>query len=249
MKIIKGIPGLLYKGYAGVIFSATLVIFYPPLYFLVRSEKTQSFSMRVFTLWSQAFHYLILMPPHRKISAALSNQQPMIICANHASYMDITIMHSVLRNKKIIFMGKHEILGYPLLNHFFKTLHIPVNRDDKHQSARAFVKAIRALKNGWSVVIFPEGGIPDGQRPKMVPFKPGAFRLAQSAGVPILPITFVNNYRLFSDPEDLWGKARPGISKVVIHQPILPQDYENMSLDELSEQVYKIIDAPLRNLY
>lgn len=243
-----GVLSLIYKGYAGFVFGTTLLLFYPPIYVLLSRESWKRHSMPLFSAWSTVFQMLILMPMKRQSVFTLP-KGPFIVCANHASYMDIALMPSVLKRTKFLFVGKHEILSYPLIKTFFKKLHIPVNREDKMQSARSFVKAGRSIKEGWSIVLFPEGGIPDENRPKMLPFKSGAFKLAISTQVPIVPITFQNNYRLFSDPENLFGPARPGIARVIIHAPIYPKDYEGLTLEELKQKVYSIIDGPLKELY
>ena len=243
-----GIFSFAYKSYAGLIFGATLLVFYPPIYILLTRETWKPKTMPLFSVWSRIIQVLILMPIQKHQTHQLPDG-PFIVCANHSSYMDIVLMPSILRKINFLFVGKHEILSYPFINTFFKKLHIPVNREDKMQAARSYVKAGRSIKEGWSIVLFPEGGIPDGNRPKMIPFKPGAFKLALSTKVPIVPITFTNNYRLFSDPEDFFGPARPGIAKVIIHKPIYPSDYENLSAEELNQKVYEIIDNPLRELY
>jgi len=243
-----GLLSLFYKGYTGLAFGTTLLLFYPPIYVLLTRESWKKHSMPLFSMWSTVLQILILMPVRKKMSGPLP-KGPFIACANHASYMDIALMPSILRKTKFLFVGKHEILNYPLIKTFFKKLHIPVNREDKMQAARSFVRAGRSIKEGWSIVLFPEGGIPDENRPKMIPFKSGAFKLAMSSQVPIIPITFRNNYRLFSDPENLLGPARPGIAHVIVHAPIYPDDYASLTIEELKQKVYDIIDQPLKELY
>ena len=107
----------------------------------------------------------------------------------------------------------------------------------------------KAVKRDWSLVIFPEGGIPDYDNPKMISFKPGAFKIAQNTGAPVIPVTFLNNHALFSDPTNILGPARPGISKVIVHKPIYAHDYEKMELQEFSEYCHQIINAPLLQRY
>ena len=142
-------------------------------------------------------------------------------------------------------MGKAEILKYPLMKTLFKHLNIPVHRDSQIKSAKAFITAKKALKEGWSIVIFPEGKIPDDNCPTMIPFRDGAFKLAKSANVPLLPLTFTNNYYLFSDPENIMGPARPGISHVYLHDFIPVEVVKELSEKELSALAFQIINEPL----
>ena len=190
--------------------------------------------MRIFCLYPVRFKKKSSLP-----------KAPYIIVANHASYLDIFLMYSIMPKAPFLFLGKGEILSYPIIKTYFKGLNIPVHRKDRAKAARSFIKAKEEVKNDWSIVIFPEGGIPDENNPKMVPFKKGAFRLAKDLKIPIIPITFVNNYQLFSDPTQLLGPARPGISKVYIHDFISPESYEQMTEIELSQFCFDIINEAL----
>ena len=80
----------------------------------------------------------------------------------------------------------------------------------------------------------------------MKPFKDGAFKLAKSAKVPLVPVTFLNNYKLFSDPDRFLGPAGPGICKVYQHDIVTVDLIKSMSEDELKDYCYGIIDSPLK---
>lgn len=150
-----------------------------------------------------------------------------------------------MSKNRFLFLGKSEILRYPLIKTYFKRMNIPVHRSSAVKSARALVTAAKEMKRGWSLVIFPEGGIPDDNHPRMVPFKEGAFQLAKSLNAPIVPLTFTNNYRLFSDPSQIFGPARPGISHVYIHPFISAEEVKSMTKNELSERCFDVVNGPL----
>jgi 1-acyl-sn-glycerol-3-phosphate acyltransferase len=170
---------------------------------------------------------------------------PFMIIANHSSYFDIFLMYSILPHHRFLFLGKSEILSYPLVKTFFKRLNIPVDRNDRRKAAQSFMQARQEIQKGWSLVIFPEGGIPDGITPTMIPFKEGAFKLAKSEKIPIVPITFLDNYHLFSDPGDVFGRAHPGISRVCIHPAITVEEVNSLSEKELSQKAFSIVGEPL----
>ena len=148
-------------------------------------------------------------------------------------------------NNEFLVLGKSEILKYPLIKTYFKKLNIPVYMDNKRKAAKSVVQALVEVSKGWSIFIFPEGGIPDVVHPKMVPFKRGAFLIARQSQVPILPMTFLNNYKLFSDPEQILGPARPGVSRVQIHDFISVDTINEMSDDELSQHCFNIMNEPI----
>jgi 1-acyl-sn-glycerol-3-phosphate acyltransferase len=171
---------------------------------------------------------------------------PYLIVSNHTSYFDIFVMYSILPTHRFLFMGKSEILSYPLMKTFFKRLNIPVYRNDRMKAAKSFIQAKTAIKEGWSIVIFPEGGIPDFNLPEMVPFKDGAFKLSKHANIPIVPITFVDHYHMMSDPDNVLGYAHPGVSRIYMHEVISVEQQKNMTETELSEVVFNTIASPLR---
>lgn len=242
MKILRGILGLIFKIYIAIVFSITLLVFYFPILILKQKESTKKSTFKIFFLWSWTFRILIFIHV-KKLKAANLPDGPYIVVSNHASYLDIFLMYSILPKHPFLFLGKSEILSYPLMKTFFKNLNIPVFRDNRMKAAKSFIESKKAIKNGWSLVIFPEGGIPDENIPKMIPFKEGAFKLAKELNVPIIPITFLNNYKLFSDPTDLLGPARPGISKLVIHEYLSVKTIQDVTAEELSLKVYNVIEG------
>ncbi|MES2587954.1 MAG: lysophospholipid acyltransferase family protein [Bacteroidota bacterium] len=244
MSLLKGILGLIFKLYIAVVFSSCLLVFYLPIIILKSNPKTKKGTFKVFKIWSWTFRILTFIHI-RFIQKAQIPKKPCIIISNHASYLDIFLMYSIIPQNEFLFLGKSEILSYPLMKSFFKGLNIPVFRNNRIKAAKSFVEAKNALKNSWSLVIFPEGGIPDFDNPKMIEFKEGAFKLAKDFKVPIVPITFVNNHKLFSDPTNLLGEARPGISKVFIHEVISVEQIEQMSMDELLNFSFDVINKPL----
>lgn len=174
---------------------------------------------------------------------------PYIIAANHTSYLDIFFMYSMLPKHPFVFLGKSEILTYPIIRTYFKNLNIPVFRFDRKKVGVSFQLALEAIEEGWSLVIFPEGTIPEVDIPKMMPFKNGAFKIAKEANVPIVPITFTTNHLLFSDPTMVFGPARPGVSKFYIGKYISKELVAQKSFTELKELCFSRVEAPLKKEY
>jgi len=243
MKVFTGVLGFCFKLYVGLIFGITLILFYPFLLVVLLKKSWRKYSFPINIVWSYTVRLLTFVHVS-KVHKACIPKGPYMIIANHTSYFDIFLMYSMLPNHRFLFMGKSEILSYPLVKTFFKRLNIPVYRKDRLKAAKAFIQAKQCVAEGWSIVIFPEGGIPD-RNPQMVPFKIGAFKLAKSCRVPIVPITFIDNYRLFSDPEDLLGPAHPGVSRVHIHPSISAEEVAKLSEQELSDMTFELIASPL----
>lgn len=140
-------------------------------------------------------------------------------------------------------------MRYPIIRQYFKHLNIPVYRGSKIKAARSLIRAAKEVKNGWSLVIFPEGRIPDDNNPKQIGYKSGAFQLAKNLNIPIVPLTYTNNHKLFSDPTNILGPARPGISRVYIHPFISSEEVERMEKNELKKHCFDIINGPILKEY
>jgi len=186
-----------------------------------------------------------LYPVRIKLNSPLP-KAPFIIVSNHTSYLDIFLLPSILPQHPFAFLGKAEILKYPIVRTYFKALNIPVYRKNKSKAGQALVQAKKAMEDGWSIVIFPEGTIPEEQIPQMIPFKNGAFRLAKNLNVPVLPLTFTQNFHLFSDPTQLLGPAHPGVVEVHIHPFISVEEVAASSIEEISDKCFDLIEAPIR---
>ena len=128
---------------------------------------------------------------------------PFIIAANHASYYDAMLLHTILipeLDKKI-----HALANSGYWNNWFTrmTLNwgecIPVyvkkERDADLKNKQATEKALKYLRNGELVQIFPEGTRSfDGKLKKAYP---GVAKLALKAKVPVLPVGITDSYKVF----------------------------------------------------
>lgn len=169
-----------------------------------------------------------------------------IICANHTSNLDITAI-ILLTKRNYVFMGKEELLKNFVTGIYFRTVDIPVNRESKISAFRAFKKAEESLREGKSVIIFPEGMISDAYPPVLQSFKNGPFKLAIEQGVPVLPVTIVNNWNLMWDDGKRYGSS-PGICDICVHAPIETTGMTNEDTEALKSRVYNIINSQLNSL-
>ena len=141
-------------------------------------------------------------------------------------------------------MGKAELLRIPLFNIFFKKMNIAVNRSSITDSHKAFKRAASDLSKGISLAIFPEATIPSCA-PELGPFKNGAFKLAIEKQVPIVPITYLDNWSIFPDAKGCHSLVRPGISRIIVHTPIPTTGMNDDDSSALRKQVYNIINDTL----
>lgn len=143
-------------------------------------------------------------------------------------------------------MGKEELLKNYVTGIYFRSVDIPVNRESKISAFRAFKKAEESLKDGKTVVIFPEGMISNDYPPVLQEFKNGPFRLAIEQGVSILPVTIRNNWNLMWDDGMKYGSS-PGICDICVHKPIETLGMTSDDADQLKLEVHQIINTKFSN--
>lgn len=240
------LPRLLFKLWFALVFMLSMVLLYAPFRVLLHKRSRYPAAFRLMQAWARFLSWACLVPIRVRRKGPLP-PPPYVICLNHGSYLDIVHAFNVLP-EYFLFMGKHELLRWPLFRIFFKDMHIAVNRNNHMAASRALVKAGKAIDNGVPVSIFPEGTIPR-HAPRMRPFKDGAFRLAIDKQVPIVPVTFLDNWRLFGDPEVLLSRGRPGIARAVVHPAIPTTGLGPEDVDNLRLRVREAIEAPLRQEY
>ncbi|AYL94735.1 lysophospholipid acyltransferase family protein [Mucilaginibacter celer] len=175
---------------------------------------------------------------------AIDWSRPYIICPNHTSNLDISGMSIMVKNN-CCFMGKQELEDGLVTGLFFRTVDIPVNRESKMSSFRAFKKAGERLQGGMSLIIFPEGKIADDYPPQLSEFKNGPFRLAIELKIPIIPVSSANTWQILWDTGIRYG-SKPGICKFKVHKPIDTSALSVDDADSLRDEVYQIINADLK---
>lgn len=220
-------------------FGIGLLILYPVFALLLSRKAWFPAAFRLKRFWAR---WILLVPGiFLKIKRHIPVEQlpeRAVYCANHASYLDIVINYIVVP-KYFVSMGKQEINKAPLFRVFFKEMNILVDRKSKMGSHRAFVRAAHELENGHSMFLFPEGGI--SNRGKLLNFKNGAFRLAIEKQVPIVPITYLDNWKLLQNGGFFKSNGRPGVSRVIVHKPISTVGMTENDLVSLRTQVREII--------
>lgn len=122
-----------------------------------------------------------------KNGTSTRKEGPVIWVANHASYLDVCFLIAVLP-AGVHFVAKQELLKIPFLKTFLlKGGHVTVDRENVTKGASETEKIITLLKEGASVLVFPEGTF--RATSGLLPFKLGAFKAAVETGFPISPIT------------------------------------------------------------
>lgn len=161
-----------------------------------------------------------------------------VYMANHSSLIDTPAMFACLPYPFKI-MAKKELFYIPFMGwHLWSSGHFPIDRGDARKTARSVRRVIEGIRDGRSLAVFPEGTrTRDG---RLQDFKPGAFKIALRAGVPIVPVTIRGTFAML--PKTTMA-PRPGRVDVIIHDPIETTQYDEKRLAELIARTRDAIEA------
>lgn len=152
---------------------------------------------------------------------------PAIVCANHSSLLDpILIALAFGPRRQLFFMAKAELFKIPVLKNILNSAGVfPVERGET--DINAIRKAMKHLKNGEQIMMFPEGTRVGADESAAA--KSGAVRIAAKLNVPILPVYISNNKKAFR------------MSKLIIGEPYKLNLTEGRDYSRLSEELMQKI--------
>ena len=221
--------------------STILVLIWVPLMGIVwlferdpRKIRTARWFRRLGRLFTKVNPWRIHMTGLEHFDSA----QTYVVVSNHQSLADIPIVSHIRVDAK--WMAKIELFRLPLVGPMLRMAgDIPVDRTDMRKAARSLLECARLLRQGCSIVFFPEGTRSlDGN---VLPFNDGPFQLAIREQKPILPIVVEGSGNalprhtwIFSDAEDI---------QLRVLEPVQSTGFTTKQTAELRELVrQRIID-------
>ena len=167
----------------------------------------------------------------------LKQDEGFMLYANHQGLFDVVAIAATSPSP----MGcayKKEINNVPLLKQIYAcTKSFAMDREDARQSLQVIQAITEEVKKGRNYLIFPEG-TRSRKGNEMLPFHGGSFRCAVKAKCPVVPIAFIDSYKVLDEK----GSAPV---KVQIHylEPIPYSEYEGMKAAQLAELVKQRIQT------
>jgi 1-acyl-sn-glycerol-3-phosphate acyltransferase len=169
--------------------------------------------------------------------------EPHIFASNHVSWFDVPALAKILPRYK--FVAKAELFKVPIFGKGMRAAGmVEIQRDNRKAAFGAYDVAAERIREGNSVVVFPEGT--RGHDYPLRPFKKGPFVLAVAAGVPIVPIIVHGTIEIMPKGS-LW--AHPGTIDVHLLEPVSTTgaDYEHR--EALMQTVRTRMADAMRTLY
>ena len=186
-----------------------------------------------------AFRCMLFMAGTKMIVRGEENvpkDTAVLYVANHRSFFDILVTY-IRVPRPTGYVSKLEMIKFPLLSNWMKNLHcLFLDRKNIKEGMKTILAGIEKVKSGISICIFPEGTrnkVNDG----LLPFHEGSFKIAEKAGVPVVPITLVNTADIF---EDHFPKVKKTTVIIEYGEPIY--------LDKLEKEQRKFVGAYVRGI-
>lgn len=159
-----------------------------------------------------------------------------LFVSNHPSHMDSAIIHGFIDRPKG-FIADKEAMNIPIICSWMKYMKcIFIDRENVRSNIPSIEKGIQFLKNGHSMVIYPEGRI--NAEDHLIEFRKGCMKLAIKANVPIVPLTMVGTARIMNRNG---SKIQSAHVRCIISEPIRIPELEDRNEKMLIEKVREII--------
>lgn len=166
---------------------------------------------------------------------------PVLFVSNHQGYADIVAYCAAIKTKQFGFVAKKTLGKVPLYGKWILRIRsLFIEREDARGALKVINDGVKLLKEGFSLVIFPEGtrSLSDS----MAPFKKGSLKLATKAEVPVVPITVSGTWKVFEEK----GYIQRGQTvRFCVHPSIETQGLSKKEGNELSDRVETIIKNKL----
>ena len=166
----------------------------------------------------------------------LPEKGPVVYVSNHQSYADILALLHVIKHQTG-FIAKDELAGIPVFSKWIKRIgSLFILRGDVRESLKTISEGADMIKDGYSLVIFPEGTRSRGGA--IAEFKPGSLKLATKAKATIVPLSIDGSYRMYEET----GSINKDVTiRITVHEPVDTALLDRKEQAELAQRLEKII--------
>jgi 1-acyl-sn-glycerol-3-phosphate acyltransferase len=229
-----------------IYFVIYLIVIYPKLLKVKNLEKQgktaehDQLTSQTAKVWAQSLLNVAGVTVKVRGEEKIPVDSTVLFVSNHQGNFDIPLLLAHIEKPKA-FIAKVELLKIPLIRSWMTQMKcVFMDRSDIKQSLKVINQASVHLKEGYSMVIFPEGTRSKGNT--MGEFKAGSLKLALKAGVPIIPITIRGSYKIMEQNGSI---IKPAEVEILIHDPLLTSDLSKEEAKELPDKVRAIIEQGL----
>lgn len=192
--------------------------------------------------WAKVIARIFLLPVTIEGREHLEPNQSYVFVANHQGAFDIFLIYGFL-NRNFKWMMKHGLTTIPIIGQACRSSHqIIVDKRGASKIKKTYDEARETLKEGMSVVVFPEGARTFTGH--MGFFRRGAFMLADELQLPVCPLTINGSFNIMPRMKDWhWVNWHP--LTLTIHKPIHPIGKGRENIDHIKDKSYEAIMSSL----
>ncbi len=178
---------------------------------------------------------------HTKGLEQLPAEGRFLLVCNHRHDVDSALLLSVFKKNNLAFISKRENSDMLIVGKIMPLISCQlINRENDREALKTILRCIQMLKQDRvSVAVFPEGYIYDDR--KLHRFRPGVFKIAQKANVPIVVCTMKNTTAVMPN----FLKLKPTDVELNLLRVITPQEYAGETTVDLANRVYEMMAADL----
>lgn len=198
-------------------------------------DKSGRLQHRIAQKWGRAVTW-ISGAKVRVLNGHYLNGRVAVYAANHLSYSDTPVLFGILPFQFRI-VARHELFKLPFIGwHLTRSGQVPVNVTNPRASISSLGSAVKTLKAGMPVFIFPEGGRTETGH--LEEFLNGPAFMAIRAGVPIVPMALIGTHELLPIHT---LEFHPVSVTLAVGEPIETTGYSIRQSDELTERTREAI--------
>ena len=239
--MLNKLTTLLWKIFFVILMLATLLVL--PLLLLAKPFLRKKAYRRLVNVVAALWGRITVSSTGTKISfegrELIPNGENLCFIGNHQSLFDIPSFLGWI-GRPAGFIAKKELFRIPVLSQWMSQLPcLFIDRGDARQAMRSFQRSAKIIREGFPLVIFPEGGRSGG--PEMRPFHIGSLKLATMAGATIVPFAIDGTWRIMGTDSQIHA-ARV---KIRILPPIKPDNHLYRDKNALSDHIRDLMQANL----
>jgi 1-acyl-sn-glycerol-3-phosphate acyltransferase len=195
-------------------------------------EQDGKLQHRIAQAWARASVAISNCPMTIVGAENLQKHQVAVYACNHLSYMDTPVIFSALPFQFRI-VARHDLWKLPFIGwHLRRSGQVPVNVDNPRASISSLGSAVKTLKSGMPLFIFPEGGRTKTGHPS--DFLNGPTFMAIRAQVPIVPMAIIGTHELLPIHT---GEFYPVPITIAVGEPIETTAYTMRQVEELTNRL------------
>lgn len=215
-----------------IFFTASLILL--PIEWIIGKFNPSAKDKSSLAIVQWAFRQIVRISGVKTTVYGLENipeDEPVLFIGNHRGFYDIIISY-LLMKRPTGFVAKKEMNKIYIMRRWMRNLYcLFLDRENMKEGLKTILLGIDYIKNGKSIVIFPEGTRNKGDSDELLPFRAGSFKFAEKTGCKIIPMTQNNTEAIFENQAPRLHKAHTIIEfgTPIDLSTISPEDKKNIA--------------------